>query len=262
MDLRPLLLSVALLLPTAACADQLSLGLDATRVAPVSGGGATVDWLHDDGGSARWDLGLTYQRIGSSHWHFGTVGSAWVGTAPPARRWTASASASVGTGRTEGRTFDYQDISASLSRGLAAALTVSARDRQIDVDTAHGNMPAVSLEFVGGTRWLARAEFEKSVSGNLGARIAMLRLDHLARRLGASVGVGVGRVVPVVAIVPSIAPTPVNPPVQTLHDAFIGLAWQLGGSKILATLDHLRLGSEVHWTLTLNYAIRVTRPTQ
>ena len=156
--------------------DRLILGANATRVAGTDGGGGEMDWLHGVDDLGTMSLGVDYQSLAGAKWAYASLS----GAATPrggAGSLTASAELHEGAGRIGTHNFDYNIVAAALGTRLSPALFVQFEDRQIEVDTTHGNLPKLTLSAQGGRRWLADVSFAQSISGNLRTRMGVAHAD-------------------------------------------------------------------------------------
>lgn len=236
----------------AAADDRLILGANATRVAGTDGGGGEIDWLHGVDDLGTMSLGVDYQSLAGAKWAYASLSGAATRLGG-AGSLTASAELHEGAGRIGAHNFDYNIVAAALGARLSPALLVQLEDRQIEVDTAHGNLPKLTLSLQGGRRWLADVSIAQSTGGNLRTRMGVAHADWHYGDFVAHAGVGVGRVAPEVVALQ----TKVGVPGQTIQEQFLGITCGFQRGELLLVLDRLRLGGTLRMTLTLNYTIRL-----
>ena len=229
--------------------DRLTFSANGETLTDTSGGGgASVGWLHNFSPDALLGVGVEYQAIANAHWTVGSISGAYIG-GDARRRWNLSGNFRKGSGWNGARSFDYQDASVGASIPLIQKLSMQLEDRQIDIDTAHGNLPKIGVSFLVNPRLLTSVSYARSIGGNLGTEITTGRVDYYIGRFHLIGGGAFGSADPIVL---NLA-TRIHLPSRTLKEGFAGFGrtstnfeWQLLG-------DYQKLASSERVTVTLSY---------
>ena len=184
--------------PASAMEDRLLFSADGAWLTGGSGGGgASALWSRTFAPQDVLSAGAEYQQIANSHWTNGVLGgSVALGSGTPAT--ALYAEAHEGAGDVGAHAFDYSVITAGLLYTPTAWLTVQLEERRIDVDTSHGNLPKLGLSFRVAKPLLVSASYADTAGGNLGTRLASVRVDYAGRGLNALAGAANGRAAPAV----------------------------------------------------------------
>ena len=162
-------------------ADRVVLGASGSTLSGSSdsgGGGGSMGWLHDFSGSIL-AVGGDYETLDKAHWEFASLSGAWnIGV----NSLFGEVDEGVGTvGLSTGlHHFNYQMEALGGSTTLWGIVTAELETRQIDIDTSRGNLPKLSLGYLGFADWQTTVSYAKSVGGNLGTEITALRIDRLS----------------------------------------------------------------------------------
>lgn len=257
--------------------DRLVFSADGSTLSEGSGGGGgSAGWLHNFSVDTLGGAAVEYQTIANAHWTFGSL-TASTTSGPADARLSIygevhEGSGDIGTnerlvvtdelrGATteqerqqpifvqELRRFDYSTVALGLIRTFGAHFSVLLDDRQIDIDTTHGNLPKLGMTVVWGPRVQTAVAWQHSVSGNLGTNIGSLRIDGYAKPLNWLIGGAYGQATPAVVNLQ----TGIAQPGSTMKEAFVGASKTLGRSEVTLVADHLVLAGIKRETLTLSY---------
>ena len=132
---------------------------------------------------------------------------------------------------------------------------MQVEDRQIDVDTTHGNLPKVSATYAWTPALQTSIAYANSVSGNLGTKLVTVRLDGFSEPWNWFIGGAGGKASPEVVNLK----TGVVQPGNTLREGFVGVGTPLGRAKLTLVADYLDLGGTRRFTLTANYLVDLGR---
>ncbi|HET7755642.1 MAG TPA: hypothetical protein VFK87_00150 [Steroidobacteraceae bacterium] len=159
-----------------------------------------------------------------------------------------------GAGDTGAHAFHYSLIAGGVYRTLAPALMLQLEERRIDIDTTHGNLPKLGLTYSATPRLLLSASYAYSFGGNLGTRLATVRVDYHGARLGGLGGLAWGPVAPAVVnlLGQVVAPRP------TLKDGFLGLTAPLGRTEWLLLGDYQEIAGVRRATVTLSCTVHLS----
>ena len=114
-------------------------------------------------------------------------GSATLG--PANARTSVYAEAHEGAGEIGGtHHFDYSNVAGGVYQSIGTHFSLQLEDRQIDIDTSHGNLPKVGASMLWGTWVQTQAAYQKSVSGNLGTSLGSTRIDFYTKPINLLVG--------------------------------------------------------------------------
>jgi hypothetical protein len=252
----PLLWLAAMCLAASAhSADRLALSANGSTLTGTDGGfGGSVSWLHDFGPDVVMGVGGEYQTIADANWQFGKI-SGSLTRGPTGKRRSLYAELHKGTGEDGAHDFTYQVASAGIILPLAGRLSLQLEDKQVDIDTTHGNMPKLGFSMQWSPRLQTALSYAHSVGGNLGTRLTTARLDFLGDSVRLLAGAAVGEADPAVV---NLAPGVVLPS-RTLREGFAGLARTFSRAELLLLVDYLELGESERVTLTLGCIIPLGR---
>lgn len=233
--------------PASTSEDRLLLSADGAWLTGGSGGGgASALWSHTFAPQDMISVGAEYQQLANAHWTNGVLsGSLALGHGTPAA--ALYAEAHEGAGDIGARGFDYSVVTAGLLYSASSWLTVQLEERRIDVDTTHGNLPKLGLAFRVAQPLLVSASYADTAGGNLGTRLASLRLDYTGRAATALVGAADGRAAPAVLnlLGQIVAPSP------KLRELFAGLGRTVGRADWQLLGDYQDIEGFKHTTVTL-----------
>jgi hypothetical protein len=228
--------------------DRLSLMVAGHTLTNTNGGwGASALWLHNFSADTLFGLGAETQTIGEARWTFGKL-SFNHGSGDAQSRTNVYFDAAVGSGEDNIHTYDYLIGTVGVFQNLTKQLTLQIEDKQINVDTSHGNLPKLGLQYLWSPHLSTSLAYAYSVSGSLDTRLAMARIDGYTKTMNVFAGLANGQAAPIVTGLP--AGTPV--PGFILHQYYVGVGRTFSRADTTAVLDYVRLGNSNHWTLTFN----------
>jgi hypothetical protein len=256
--LRRYALLIAIACPALAFAgpgadDRLTFSANGSTLSHADGGGgAAIGWLHNFNSSAIVGVAGEYQELADSHWSFGSL-SASFGSGSATHKTTFYADGHLGSGVEGSRDFDYATWVAGIYQNVTHQLILQLEDKQIDIDTTHGNLPKFGIQYLIGPRLLTTVSYAHSVSGNLGTRLGFLRLDYYGKNYSLIFGGAGGKASPdVVDIRGLVAPG------LTLREGFAGVGRSFGRTDLTLLGDYIKLGSSTERiTLTLNATVHL-----
>ena len=210
------------------------------------GGGASALWSHSFAPQVVIGAGAEYQQIANSHWTNAVLsGSLGLGSGtPPASLY---AEAHEGAGDIGTHSFDYSVVTLGLLYAASPWLTAQLEERRIDVDTSHGNLPKLGLSFRVAKPLLVSASYADTAGGNLGTRLASLRLDYSAAALTALAGAANGRAAP--AVLNLLGQIVQSSP--RLMELFAGVGHSFGRADWQLLADYQDIESFKRTTITL-----------
>lgn len=235
--------------------DRLILTASAATLTDANdGGGASVGWLHNFDATSVLGAAVEYQTIADAHWQFVSLSGSY-GLGRAAYRSTLYAEAHEGSGEDRVHSYDYSIVAAGLIQSLGKQLSVQLEDRQIDIDTTHGNLPKLGLQYVWSERLVTALSYAHSISGNLGTRIWTARLDRYGKTFNLIAGGATGRASPAVVNLQ----TGLRTPGRTMHEGFLGVTWPLARVELTLLGDYLKISDTERVTLTLSSTIHLHR---
>lgn len=244
---------VALLPAVAFPSDRLSVTANgSTLTGPHGGGGAAVGLLHNFTADAIAGAEVEYQSLADAHWTVGSLSAAFTQGAP-GRRWSVSGELHEGAGDVGDHAFHYSILAAGVGYTLGTRASLQLEDRQIDVDTTHGNLPKLTASYAWTPMLQTSVAYAHSISGNLGTDLVSARLDHYATPWNWFLGGATGKASPEVVNLK----TGVVQPGNTLREGFVGVARPFGNAKLTLVADYLDLGGTKRVTLTANCIVEL-----
>jgi hypothetical protein len=232
--------------------DRLSLMVAGHKLTNTDGGwGAAAVWLHNFSANTLIGLGGETQTIKSdisdARWSFGRL-SFNHGTGAAETRTNLYFDAAVGSGHDDLHNYDYTIVTAGMYQNLTRQLTLQLEDKQVDVDTARGNLPKLGVQYLWSPYFSTSVGYAYSVSGTLDTRLATGRVDAYLKTVNLFAGLANGQAAPVVTGLPPGTPVPGF----ILHQYYVGVARPFSRADLTTVLDYQRLGNSNHWTLTFN----------
>jgi hypothetical protein len=258
LPLRRYALLIAIACPALAVAapgtdDRLTLSANGSTISHADdGGGAAIGWLHNFNSSAIVGAAAEYQTLADSHWSFGSLSMSF-GSGSAEHKTTFYADGHLGSGVEGSKDFDYATWVAGVYQNVTHQLILQLEDKQIDIDTTHGNLPKFGIQYLIGPRLLSTVSYAHSVSGNLGTRLGFVRLDYYGKSYNVIFGGAGGKASPdVVDIRGLVAPG------LTLREGFAGVGHSFGRTDLTLLGDYIKLGSSTErFTLTLNATVHL-----
>jgi hypothetical protein len=228
--------------------DRLALMVAGHTLTNTNGGwGASAMWIHNFSADTLVGIGGEHQDLAEARWSFGKL-SFNHGFGESQDRTNLYFDASAGSGDDNAHSYDYLIGTVGLYQSLTKQLTLQLEDKQINVDTSHGNLPKLGLQYLWSPQFATSVAYAHSVSGSLDTRLVMGRVDGYTKTMNVFAGLANGQAAPIVT---GLAPgTPV--PGFILHQYYIGVGRAFSRADTTAVLDYVRLGTSNHWTLTFN----------
>ncbi len=235
--------------------DRLLFSADgATLSGGSGGGGASALWSRTFAPQDVFGAGAEYQQIANAHWTNAVLsGSLGLGAGTPATSLYGEAHEGGGDIGTHG--FDYSVVTLGLLFAPAPWLTAQLEERRIDVDTSHGNLPKLGLSLRVAQPLLLSASYADTAGGNLGTRLASLRLDYSGTALTALAGAANGRAAPAVLnlLGQIVQPSP------KLMELFAGVGRSFGRADWQLLADYQDIESFKRTTITLLCTVHLDR---
>jgi hypothetical protein len=228
--------------------DRLALMANGQTLTGTDGGwGASATWLHNFSADTILGLGGEHQSIGDARWSFGKLTfNHGFGTADT--RTNLYVEASEGTGKDAIHDYDYSIVGAGIYQNFTKQLSIQLEDKQIDVDTAKGNLPKLGVAYLWSPRFSTSVAYAHSVSGSLDTRLWMGRIDGYTKTVSMFAGLANGQAAPIIFNLPVNIPRPGF----ILHEYYVGIGRDFSRVDTKMILDYIRLGESNHWTLTFN----------
>ena len=225
------------------------------------GGGGSLTWLHNFDADTLIGVAAEHQVLSVSHWSFGSLsGSTTLGSG--AQRYTLYAEAHEGAGDDNGKAFRYGIEALGVTGTYFHRLSATLEDRQIDVESTHGNLPKVGLSYLWTAHLQTALAYQYSFGGNLGTHLTSGRIDVYGpvNFLG---GFAFGQAAP------SVLGFALTLPPHDLKEGYVGLSKSLrqwhSDVTLLLDYQHLSGGTAqingvpgtvpdtTRWTGTLSY---------
>lgn len=218
------------------------------RLTNTNGGwGASALWLHNFSSDTIFGLGGEHQTLGDADWNFGKLNFNH-GFGAAQTRTNLYLEANVGSGSDNTHDYDYTIVTAGMYQNLTHQLTLQLEDKQIDVDTARGNLPKLGVSYLWSPRISTSVGYAYSVSGTLDTRLATARIDGFMKTMNVFAGLANGQAAPIVINLPPGTPVPGF----ILHEYYVGVGRAFSRADTTMVLDFARIGDSNHWTLTFN----------
>jgi hypothetical protein len=228
--------------------DRLSLTAAGHTLTNTNGGwGAGALWLHNFSADTIFGLGAESQTIGEARWTFGKLNFNH-GFGESQDRTNVYFDSSVGSGHDNLHTYDYLIGTVGVYQAVTKQLTLQLEDKQINVDTSHGNLPKLGLQYLWNPHFSTSLAYAYSVSGSLDTKLAMARVDGYTKTMNVFAGLANGQAAPIVTGLPPGTPVPGF----ILHQYYVGVGRTFSRADTTAILDYVRLGNSNHWTLTFS----------
>ncbi len=232
--------------------DRLALTVAGHKLTNTDGGwGASAVWLHNFSANTLVGLGGETQTIKSdisdARWSFGKL-SFNHGFGAAQSRTNLYFDAAVGSGHDDLHDYDYTIVTAGIYQNLTRQWLLQLEDKQIDVDTARGNLPKLAVQYLWSPHLATSVGYAYSVCGTLDTRLATARVDGYTKTLNVFAGLANGQAAPVVTGLPPGTPVPGF----ILHQYYVGIGRAFSRADTTAVLDYQRLGNSNHWTLTFS----------
>lgn len=159
------------------------------------GGGASAGWLHNFDADTLVGVAAEYQALSVSHWRFGSLSGSMT-RGPGDQRYTLYGEIHEGAGHDGPHAFDYHIEGLGVTGTYFHRLSATLEDKQIDVETTHGNLPKAQLAYLWNPRFQTTVGYQHSFGGNLGTRLTTARIDVYASQVSFLAGAAVGQASP------------------------------------------------------------------
>ncbi len=228
--------------------DRLALMVSGATLTGTNGGwGTSATWLHNFSADTIMGLGAEHQSIGDADWNFGTLNITH-GFGEADRRTTLYLEAHEGSGKDAAHSYDYSIVAGGAYQNLTRQLTLLFEDKQIDVDTDHGNLPKIGFQYLWSPAFSTTLSYAYSVSGTLDSKIVSGRIDGYGTRMNYFAGVANGRAAPI--LINEVTNDRI--PGGILHEYYVGAGRSFSRVDTTVVLDYVKLSGSEHITLTFN----------
>ncbi|MGH8211185.1 MAG: hypothetical protein ACREU6_16615 [Steroidobacteraceae bacterium] len=234
--------------------DRIALSANgSTLTGTDGGGGGSAGWLHNFDADTLVGVAVEHQALSSAHWTFGSVNGSMT-RGPGDARYSVYAEAHEGAGNDGPKHLKYSIETAGVIGTYFHRLSVQLEDREIDVETVHGNLPKLGLSYQWTRRILTSVSYAYSVNGDLGTRLTSARIDEYGQSVNFLAGVAVGQASAAVLNEGFIVA-----PGRRLREGYAGISKPLrhlrGDLSLIA--DYQDLSGSKRVTVTLNYIFHV-----
>ena len=233
--------------------DRIAVSADGSTLTGTDGGwGASLGWLHNFDANTLAGVAVEHQTLSVAHWTFGSLNGALT-VGPDGQRYTVYGDVHEGDGDDGPHSFHYGIEALGVVGTYFRQLSVQVEDKQIDVESTHGNLPKLGLSYLWNPHLLTSVSYAYSVDGNLGTRLTSVRIDTYGPNVNFLAGAAYG---PAAAAVLGIDLTI---PARRLKEGYVGAAKPLPHlrSEVTLVADYQDLSGSKRATLTLNYVFHV-----
>jgi hypothetical protein len=253
--------------------DRIALSAQGSSLTNTGGGGgASAAWLHNFDADTLLGVAAEYQALSVSHWAFASLSGAMTRGTGDAR-YTFYGEAHEGAGRDGPHAFKYRIEGLGVTGTYFHRLSATVEDKQVNVESTHGNLPKVQLAYLWNPRIQTTVGHQHSIGGNLGTRLTTARVDVYASQMSFLAGAAIGQAAPaLLGQVVTLGP-------HTLREGYVGVVKpfpKLRGELTLI-VDYQRLSGgggtqttgdpnnplvivpsvSTRWTGTLNYVFHI-----
>jgi hypothetical protein len=217
--------------------DRIALSANGSSLTGTNGGeGGSAGWVHTFDPDTLAALAVEHQKLSVSQWTFGSL-SAALSNGEGDRRYTMSGEVHEGGGVDGGHNFTYAIEALGLTGTYFHRLSAQVEDKQVNVETTHGNLPKVGLSYLVNPHFQMQASYSYSFGGNLGTRLAAARIDIYGTRVNFLAGGAWGTASPIVLGVQTVLPP------RPTREGYAGLSVPLPKLRSEVTLiaDYLYL---------------------
>ncbi len=240
--------------------DRISIsGNGSTLTGTNGGGGGSIGWLHNFSADALAGLAVEHQVLSVANWTFGSINGA-ITVGPGNARYSFYGEAHEGSGDDGSRHFDYRTEALGVIGTYYHRLSVTLEDKQIDVETTHGNLPKIGLAYLWNPHLNTSLSYSYSVNGNLGTRLTAGRIDVYTHPVNVLAGLSFGQVSPTLLNV--VGASSLVIPGQRLREGYAGVSKNFpalrGDLSLIA--DYQDISGSKRFIGTLNYIFHVGHP--
>jgi hypothetical protein len=229
--------------------------VNGVRLGGDDGGGAAVGWLHNFSSSTISGVGVEYQTIGDSHWTFGSLSFAY-GMGSTKYRSNFYVDGHKGSGKDDVHSFTYGSYTAGLIQNLTPRFSVQIEDKQIDIDTTHGNLPKLGIQYLWNQKFLTAVSYSHSWSPDLGTKLWNVRADYFGKHVNLIFGGAAGKATP--AVIGDLG-IEIRIPGLTTREGFVGVVKPFPRMDVTLLADYLEIADIKRTTITLNGTLRLGR---
>ena len=254
--------------PTPSSADdRIALSANGSSLTGTNGGaGASATWLHNFDADTLFGAAVEYEALSVSHWTFGSLNGAMTRGSGDAR-YTFYGEAHEGAGDDGAKAFKYRLEALGLTGTYFHRFSATLEDKQVNVETTHGNLPKVGFSYLWNPRLQTAVSYQYSFGGNLGTRLTSARIDVYGKPVSFLAGGAVGQASP------SLLGQLLTLPPHNLKEGYVGLVKPFprlrGELTLVLDYQHLSGGTgqsgttffnvpaSKRWTGTLNYIFHI-----
>lgn len=247
--------------------DRIALSANGSSLTNTGGGGgASAGWLHNFDADTLLGVAAEYQALSVSHWAFASLSGAITRGAGD-QRYTFYGDAHEGAGRDGPHAFKYRIETLGVTGTYFHRLSATLEDKQVNVETTHGNLPKVQLAYLWNPKIQTTVSYQHSFGGNLGTRLTTARVDVYASPVSFLAGAAIGQASPaLLGQLVTLGP-------HDLREGYVGVVksfpqlrsdltfivdyQRLSGGE--GTVSGVAVASSVskRWTGTLNYIFHI-----
>jgi hypothetical protein len=250
-----LLLALRPLLAASDTLDRISLSVDGSTLTNTSGGGgAAVGWLHNFDAQTVGEISVEHQFISNAQWTVGGADLSFTRGGADAR-YTLYGDAREGGGEVGSSAFGYSVVDCGGLLTYARTWTLQVEDRQIDVQTTHGNLPKLGIAYLWGQRVMASVSYADSVGGNLGTHLTAVRVEDISSSFKPLAGIAFGQAAPQIVDLQ----TGLVLPGRMLKEGYAGVSIPLTSwrGELMVLADYVDLAGSRRVMVTLNYVFQI-----
>lgn len=231
--------------------DRLTFSANGSTLTDTNGGGGgAVGWLHNFSADSIVGVAGEYQKIADAHWAFGSLNGA-ITSGQPDGRLSLYGEVHEGSGDTGTHNFNYAIEALGFIRTFAHRYSAQLEDKQINIDTQHGNLPKIGGSVLWSPTVSTAVAYQRSVTGNLGTSLGSVRIDLYSKYLNWLAGGAFGTGSPAVLNLT----TGLFQPGSKFREEFLGIAKSVGHGDFTLVADYVDLGGSKKATLTLSYIL-------
>ena len=231
--------------------DKLALMGSGSTLTNTSGGwGASALWLHYFNADTIAGLGAEHETIGDARWNFGKL-TLNHGFGAADARTNLYLEGAEGTGKDNVHDYDYSIWAVGVYQNFTRQFILQLEDRQVDVDTARGNLPKVGVQYLWTPRLATSVGYAHSFNDTIQmrTRLPSARVDGYTKSVNVFAGLANGEAAAIL-IDPNSGTGRDRPSI--LHEYYVGIGRAFARADGTVVLDFSRLNGNDHWTLTFN----------
>jgi hypothetical protein len=234
--------------------DKLSLTASGATLTGTNGGwGAAAMWLHYFSANTVAGLGGEHQSLSDARWNFGKLTLSH-GFGEATARTNLYLEGNEGTGKDRRHDYDYSIWGVGVYQNLTRQLILQLEDKQVDVDTARGNLPKVGVQYLWSPALATSLGYSHSFNDTIQMRTRLLtgRIDGYTKTVNLFVGAANGQTAAILINPSSTNQTLAGNRPSILHEYYAGFSRPFSRADTTVALDFSRLNANNHWTLTFN----------